>query len=141
VSEILELRRKVKHTREGFTTHLQKLSRGLDGMVRAGEKLADLSAYALGIVETDLIPDYKEFRRQLQSERTASGEKVLDAADKLAEVDSGPSTPKFWLGIAKVMGFLAVKTADEQKEHLSNRYQAFEFMKEIDDFSQRKQTS
>lgn len=139
--EILELRRKVKDTREGFTIHLQKLSKGLDGMVKAGEKLDDLKGYAQNIVETDLIPDYREFRRQLEAEQAGKIKKVLDVAGKIMEIDTAPWTPKFWGMLLKALGMSAIETAANQKDRLTNRYQAYEFMKEVEDMGQRKRKS
>jgi hypothetical protein len=139
--EILELRRKVKDTREGFTMHLQKLSKGLDGMLKAGEKPEDLKGYAQNIVETDLIPDYKEFRRQLEAEQAGKIKKVLDVSGKLMEIDAAPWTPKFWGMLLKALGMSAIETAANQKERLTNRYQAYEFMKEVEDMGQRKRKS
>lgn len=136
--QILELRRRLKDIREGFTMHLQKLSKGLDGMVKAGEKLHDLKGYAQNIVESDLIPDYREFRRQLEAEQAGKIKKVLDVTGKIMEIDAAPWTPKFWGLLLKALGMSAIETAADQKERLTNRYQAYEFMKTVEDVGQGK---
>jgi len=117
--------------------HLQKLSKGLDGMVKTGEKLEDLKGYAQNIVETDLIPDYEEFRRQLEAEQAGKFKKVLDVSGKIMEIDAAPWTPKFWGLLLKALGMSAIETAADQKERLSNRYQAYEFMKVVEDNGRR----
>ncbi len=136
--DILELRRKVKDTREGFTMHLQKLSKSLDAMIENGSKADDIRAHAQAIVETDLIPDYKEFRRQLASEKAGKWKKVLDATGKIMAINAAPWTPKFWGELLKALGMSILETAADKKEELTNRYQAYEFMKEIEHFDQRK---
>jgi hypothetical protein len=134
--EILELRRKVKDTREGFAMHLQKLSKGLDGMVKAGEKFEDLSGYAQNIVETELIPDYREFRRQLEAEQAGKIKRVLDVTGKIMEIDAALWTPRFWGLLLKALGLSAIETAANEKEPHTNRYQAYELMKEVEDVGQ-----
>jgi hypothetical protein len=136
--DILELRRKVADTREGFTMHLQKLSKGLDGMVKADSTIEEIGHYAQALVETELIPDYKEFRRQLEAEQAGKVKKVLDLAGKIMEIDAAPWTPKFWGLLLKSLGMSAIETAADQKERLTNRYQAYEFMKAVDDIGQKK---
>lgn len=137
--DILELRRRVKDTREGFTMHLQKLSKSLDGMVQNGSAIDDIRAHAKSIVETDLIPDYREFHRQLASERTGKWKKSLDTAGKIMAINAAPWTPKFWGELLNALGMSVLQTAADKKDTQTNRYQAYEFMKEIEEFSQRKQ--
>src|SRR5262249_32177710 len=67
--QILQVRERVKDTREGFSLHLQKLSKGVEQRLRGGESDAEIEQFAKSVVETDLIPDYGEFRRQLGAER------------------------------------------------------------------------
>jgi hypothetical protein len=131
--EILELRRKLKDTREGFTMHLQKLSKGLDGMATAGEKLEDLKGYARNIVEAELIPDYREFRRQLEAEQAGKLKKLLDVTGKIMEIDAAPWTPRFWGLLLKALGMSAIEAAADQKERLTNRHQAYELMRTVED--------
>jgi len=57
---------------------------------------------------------------------------VLDAFGKLAEIDAAPWTPKFYGSLLKALGMTFITTASEQKDRLSNRYQAFKFMQEIE---------
>ena len=76
--DILELRIKLKDTREGFTMHLQKLSKSMDGLIKGGAKLPELSKEAQALIETELVPDYREFRRQVSKQKKqANGKKRL----------------------------------------------------------------
>jgi hypothetical protein len=84
-------------------------------------------------LETDLIPDYKEFRRQLEAEQAGKIKKVLDVAGKIMEIDAAPWTPKFWGLLLKAFGMSAIETAADQKQRLSNHYQAYELMREVED--------
>jgi hypothetical protein len=136
--DILELRHRLRDTREGFAMHLQKLSKAMDSLVASGEKLKDINAHAQALIETDLIPDYREFQRQLEAEQARKVRKVLDLTGKIMEIDAAPWTPKFWGLFLKALGMSAIQSAADQKEHLTNRYQAYEFMKEIDDLGQSK---
>ena len=105
----------------------------MDSLVASGEKLKTMEEYAQGVIETDLIPDYREFRRQLEAEQAGKIRKVLDATGKIMEIDAAPWTPKFWGMLLKALGMSAIETAADQKERLSNRYQAYEFMKVVED--------
>ena len=58
--------------------------------------------------------------------------KVLEATGKLAEIDATPWTPKFWSLILKALGITIVTSGAELKETLSNQYQAFKFMSELE---------
>jgi hypothetical protein len=136
--EILELRNKIKDTREGFAMHLQKLSKELDGVVKSGARLQELAEHAKAIVDTDLIPDYIEFRRQLEAEKAGKWKKALETTGKIMAIDAAPWTPKFWGELLKALGVSAIETAADQKEWVTNRYQAFEFISEIENLYQRK---
>lgn len=59
-------------------------------------------------------------------------EKFLDAAGKVVEIDAAPWTPKFWGLLLKAIGLSLVTAAGEQQEMLSNKYQAFKFMSEVE---------
>ncbi len=80
--QILEVRDKVADTREGFAMHLQKLSREVEQRTSAGDSIDSIKQYARSIIETDLIPDFAEFRRQLSAERMGFWAKLLDVASK-----------------------------------------------------------
>jgi hypothetical protein len=136
-TQILELRDKVKDTREGFTMHLWKLSRGLQEQANDGTSLSEIARFAESLIKTDLIPDYREFQRQLQSMRAEKWGKVLDAAGKVAEIDAAPWTPKFWALILKAIGMTALRSDSERANALSNRYQAFKFMSYVERSSLR----
>lgn len=130
--QILELREKLKDSREGFTMHLWKLSKGLQEQAKDGTSLADISRSAEDLIKTELIPDYREFQRQLESIRSERWGKVLDAAGRVAEIDAAPWTPKFWALVLKAIGMTALTADSERKEALSNRYQAFQFMSYVE---------
>jgi len=134
-TQILELREKVKGTREGFTMHLWKLSKGLEERANGGADLKDVAGFAKDLIETELIPDYREFRRQFLGAKKWSH--ILDAAGKIVEIDAAPWTPKFWGLLLKGLGLTCITTAAEKEETLSNRYQAFKFMSEIQSAASR----
>jgi hypothetical protein len=131
--EILEVRRKVADTREGFAFHLQKLSKGIDGRLKGGEDLSQIARWARDIVETELIPDYREFRRQIRAEQAGFWKKVLDPAGKILEINAAPWTPKFYGDLLKSLGFSALTYSAERKESLSNKSQAFQFMQAVEE--------
>ncbi len=136
-TQILELRDKVKDTREGFTMHLWKLSKGLQEQAHDGTSLAEIARFAESLIKTDLIPDYREFQRQFLSMRAEKWGKVLDAAGKVAEIDAAPWTPKFWALILKAIGMTALRSDSERENALSNKYQAFKFMSYVEQSSLR----
>ncbi len=112
--------------------HLWKLSKGLQEQAKDGTSLADISRSAEDLIKTELIPDYREFQRQLESIRSERWGKVLDAAGRVAEIDAAPWTPKFWALVLKAIGMTALTADSERKEALSNRYQAFQFMSYVE---------
>src|SRR5262249_20727027 len=124
--EILRIRERVKDTREGFSLHLQKLSKGVEQRLQGGEPLEEAEKFARGVVETELLPDYGEFRRQLGAERSGRWKSVLDIAGKILSIDANPVTPKFW-GQVLVAAGLPLGAAEAKKDQLSNRHQAFQF--------------
>lgn len=130
--QILEVREKVKDTREGFAMHLQKLSKGVSDRLKGGESPGEITNWARDVLETELIPDYREFRRQLAAERSGFWGKVLDAAAKGFAVDAAPWTPKFYGEMLKAFGLTALTYQAERKERLSNRSQAFQFMRSVE---------
>ncbi len=131
--QILEVRHKVKDTREGFSMHLQKLSKGLEEKIKGEEASSDIEAWAKSLIETELIPDYREFRRQLAAEKSGFWNKVLDASAKIFEIDAAPWTPKFYGQLLKALGLTALTFSSERKEGLTNKSQAFQFMSLVED--------
>lgn len=131
-TQILELRERVKDTREGFAMHLHKLSKDLEDHAKDGVPLSEVAKYANNIIETELIPDYREFQRQMESVKAGNWKNFLDAAGKVAEIDAAPWTPKFWTLLLKALGVAFIETASDQQEKLTNRYQAYKFMGEVE---------
>lgn len=137
IDQILEVRRKVADNREGFLMHLQRLSKEVESRVKENAPLDEISHNARSIIETDLIPDYIEFRRQLESEKAGFWKKVLDRSSKVLEIDAAPWTPKFWTDIIRYLAMTGIDAASSRKDLLTNKSQAFHFMKKIEDFSSR----
>jgi hypothetical protein len=131
-TQILELRERVADTREGFTMHLWKLSKGLEEHARENTPVKEIAQFAKNLVETELLPDYKEFQRQLKAIDARSWNKILDVAGKVVEIDAAPWTPKFWGLLLKALGMTVITAASERAETLSNKYQAFQFMGELE---------
>lgn len=127
VEQILEIRNKVSSTREGFALHLQRLSKGVDGRIKSGEDIRQVARWARDVVETDLIPDYREFKRQLQA-----GKGWLDPLGRILEISSNPLQPKLYGDLLRAFGIKIPNTA-EQVDHLSNKSQAFQFMQAVEE--------
>jgi hypothetical protein len=130
--QILEVREEIKANREGFAMYLQSLSAEVEKRVIEGEPLKDTASYARSVVETQLIPGYSEFRRQLAAKRAGFWKRVLDVSGKIFEIDSTPWTPKFYGALMKAIGFTILTGAEEQEDGLSNKTQAYHFMKSLD---------
>jgi hypothetical protein len=126
--EILKVRDTVKSTREGFSMHLQTLSSSVDARIRDGEDLNDIARYARDVVETQLVPDYVEFRRQMVAEQAGSWKRVLRVADSVLKIDAAPWTPKFYGDLLKALGFYLLESVEQSKEGFSNRRQAMQFL-------------
>jgi hypothetical protein len=135
--QILEVRNLVKDTREGFAMHLQALSSDVEKQVKAGASLPDIRAYAESIVETQLIPGFSEYRRQLAAKRAGFWREVLDPLGKIVQIDAAPWTPKFYGELLRALGITLLTGAEDQQDRLSNRTQAFQFMKTIDEWSNK----
>lgn len=135
--QILELREKVAGTREGFTMHLLKLSKGLEERAKENTSIKEIARFADDLIKTELIPDFVEFRRQLKAMEAGRWSKVLDAAGRVAEVDAAPWTPRFWALLLRALGITVVTSGAELKETLSNQYQAFKFMSELESAAAR----
>lgn len=131
--QIIEVRNKVKDTREGFAMHLQKLSKGIEDRLKQDTSLAEVHAWAKSVIETELIPDYREFRRQLAAERSGFWRKVLDVSAKVFEINAAPWTPKFYGELLKALGLTTLTYTSERKERLSNKFLAMQFMRVIED--------
>jgi hypothetical protein len=136
--QILELRRKTADTREGFAMHLQKLSRGLHEHAKQGTPIEEVAKFAKDLIETELIPDYREFKRQLEGIKARNWKNFLDPVCKVAAIDATVWTPSFWSQLLKSLGFAILETTAEQQERLTNRYQAFKFMSQVEAASARR---
>ena len=130
--EILAVRDKVKDNREGFLMHLQKLSKEVEARIREGVHIREISEHARSVVETDLIPDYVEFRRQLEAEKAGFWARVLDKASKVMEINAPPWTPKFYGDLIGAIGLTGMEADSASKSKLSNRVQAFHFISKIE---------
>ena len=117
--------------------HLWKLSKGLEEHCKEDVPVREIARFANNLIETELIPDFKEFRRQLEARGAGKWDKVLDAAGKVAEIDAAPWTPKFWALLLKAMGITIVRSVAEKEDTLSNKYQAFKFMSDLQSAASR----
>jgi hypothetical protein len=130
--QMLEVREKVRDTREGFTMHLQNLSAEIDGRLQGGETVHDLARHARAVVETELVPDYREFRRQLAAERVGFWAKVLATGSKVFEIREPITSPKAWAEIALAAGMPLASLTERKHEVLSNKNLAFQFLRAIE---------
>ena len=129
--QILEVRAKVKDTREGFSLHLQKLSKDVEARLKGDDSLDGILEFSRSVIETQLIPDYREFVRQLSAERAGFWSKVLDAGSKALQIDAAPWTPKFYGELMKALGLTALVAQSEKKQRLTNVSQAYQFMYQV----------
>jgi hypothetical protein len=132
--QILEVRNLVKDTREGFSMHLQSLSADVEKQVKEGVSLQEVSDAAESVVETQLIPLFVEYRRQLAAKGGGFWRKVLDPLGRLVQIDAAPWTPRFYGELLRALGVTILTGIEERQERLSNKVQAFQFMKTIDDW-------
>lgn len=84
------------------------------------------------MIETKLIPDYREYVRQLRAEKAGFWGKVLDPVTKILQIDAAPWTPKFYGEFIRSLGFGALAAASEKKSRLSNASQAYQFMHNVE---------
>jgi len=132
VDQILEARSLVSDTREGFAMHLQKLTRLFDEKVDRDAEVNEVINYAKDIAETELIPDYHEFRRQLMSKKAGWWGDVLSKTSEVMQIDAAPWTPAFYLQLFKALGFTALEGVSKESETLSNEYQTYQFMTSLE---------
>jgi hypothetical protein len=130
--QIMEVRNEVSSNREGFLLHLQTLSYDVETMISQDDSIEDIQRYANSVAHTKLVPDYIEFKRQLEAKKADFWGNVLDKASKVAEIDAGPSTPKFWAELLKIFGFTLLTRTASQKDQLSNRGQAFQLIRTVE---------
>jgi hypothetical protein len=133
--QILALREKVSATREGFAMHLQALSAEVESRLTGGETPVEIARYARAVVETKLLPDYHEFKRQLLADRSGFWLKVLETTRKVFEIEVPPWTPKFYGQIMAALGVSLLTSAEARHDSLSNRSQAFHFMFQVEESS------
>jgi hypothetical protein len=132
--EILRIRESVEARREGFAFHLQKLSKGVEERLQGGESLAEIERFAKSVVETEVMPDYVEFRRALHAVPRGRWGKVVEIAGSVLSIDANPLTPKFWGQLLTIIGAQS-KFMGMRQETPSNQKLAFQFMKSIEDNS------
>ena len=126
--QILEVRDKVADTREGFAMHLQQLSREVEHRVSVGDAIETIRTHARNVIETDLIPDFAEFQRQLSAERAGFFARLLDIATKSIKL-LVPSTRLDFAGSGfTTLSAIMTLTADERKSHNTNACHAFQFL-------------
>ncbi len=126
--QLLRVRNEVKDTREGFAMHLQKLSKALNEV--DSSNIAEVMREAQNLIETELIPDYVEFRRQLTAKRTGWWRRVMGPVVRVLEIDAAPWTPKFYGQILKALGVPGWAVIDES-EH-TNESAAYHFMSSVE---------
>jgi hypothetical protein len=129
--QVLEIREKTKNNREGFSMYIQQLSAEVEQRIKEGDTIRDVSKYATGVVETKLIPEFKEFERQLNLEKAGRWESILDKTGKLFEIDAAPWTPKFYGELLEALGLSVLGTLKERRASMSNKTQALRFMNTI----------
>ena len=97
-----------------------------------GQNLNSIVKYANSVVETKLIPQYSEYKRQLSAKKAGFWKNVLDAGLKVAEIDAAPWTPKFYYDLIKAFSLTYLTTKSQRQELLTNKNQTFQFMLNLD---------
>jgi len=129
--ELLEIRCRVADTREGFAMHLQKLSGDLEARIKSGDPAHVLALHARAVVETELIPDVVEFRRQLLARRTGVVARVLDAAGGVLRLSVPIGTSAIAsTGTSEVAGILQ-KVSSYWKPQATNAVLAYRFLEKL----------
>jgi len=129
--QILEVRNKVADTRKGFAMHLQQLSREVERRVSEGDPVETIQRHARNVIETDLIPDFVEFQRQLSAERAGFWGKLLDIAAKSVKLLVPATRPDFAGSGFTTLSAIMAATADERKTRNTNVAQAFQFLSKV----------
>jgi hypothetical protein len=125
---ILELRETVADSRTGFCTYLLELTAGIEERIKEYASSEELEGFAEDVVHTKLRPACVELTNQLRQRATQKGNKVVDALTDVLEIDARFASPKFLGEVLKVLGLLdSVKDLSE----LTNKYQAFKFVREL----------
>jgi hypothetical protein len=130
--QILQVREKVVDTREGFSMHLQKLSAEIEKRVQGQESIDSIAQYARSLVETEIVPDYSEFRRQLAAERVGFWSNVLSKTSKVFEIREPITSPKFWGEIVAALGVPLPPLMEMKRAALTNRHLSFQFLQTIE---------
>jgi hypothetical protein len=130
--KILKVREKVRDTREGFAMHLQKLSKEVENRIQDGEQSDQIARYARSLVETEIVPDYREFRRQLAAERIGFWAKVLDKTNKIFKIEAPITSPRFWADTLAAIGLPLASSMERRRETLTNRHLAFQFLRSVE---------
>jgi len=126
--EILEIRLKVKHLREGFSLHLQRLSAKVESALQEDSGWEEISRIARNVIETELIPDYHEFRRLLTARRIGFWARIFNLAGQIIQINALPWKPAFWSRLPMTLGGLVAGEIKEEKERFSNANLAYRFM-------------
>src|SRR5688572_23519907 len=95
------------------------------------DNASEIMREARNVVETDLIPDYTEFRRVLKAKRKGWLYTVLDPVVELLQIDAAPWTPRFYGQILKALGVPGLSKLDEKT--LSNETLAYHFMRKVEE--------
>ncbi|QDT35378.1 hypothetical protein [Thalassoglobus polymorphus] len=126
--QILQVRDTVADTREGFAMHLQQLSREVERRVSAGDPVETIKRHARSVIDTDLVPDFVEFHRQLSANRAGFLGKLLDMAAKSIKLLVPATRPDFAASGFTTLSAIMAATADERKARNTNVAQAFQFL-------------
>lgn len=130
--QILQVREKVADTREGFLMHLQKLSAEIEKRIQGQESTDNIAQYARSLVETELVPDYTEFRRQLAAERLGFWSNVLAKTGKVFEIREPISSLRFWGELLVAIGVPLAPLMEMKRATMTNKHLAFQFLQAVE---------
>jgi hypothetical protein len=81
------------------------------------------------LVETEIVPDYREFRRQLAAERIGFWGKVLEKTNKVFQINAPIASPRFWADAIAAIGPPLALSTERRLETLTNKHLAFQFLR------------
>jgi hypothetical protein len=128
LQEILRIRSAVSDTREGFAMYLQELTAQVDDAIKSGETLPAVTRYSETVVEARLIPAYREYIRQIEDVSTVGGH----FTSGMVEVSAALPNERLTNEILKALGISSIGAIVSRATNLTNRNQAFQFMRTIE---------
>lgn len=128
--QILEIRGRVKDTREGFIDYIFELTDDLESRIR--DDASHSTEAADKLVERKIVPKYEEYCRQLDGNNTKFGAKLFAIGAGVMQIDASPLTPKFYGQIFEILLKAFGDVATVEAKHKTNAGQAFQYLSKLE---------